>query len=184
MRLFLDRAAIFVGLLLTAASLPAHAQLQVPPVSAAPTNTASAITDPTFRADVQILLDADKRFAAEVLKGGGAVFASWFADDAITFNNKKPVAQGKSAIAAQTIWKPSDYQLIWSPDGARLGTHGEMGITWGHYEGRSHDNQGNPIVTSGRYLTVWEKDNSGHWKVLADASNDGPPESDSCCSIH
>ena len=199
MRVLVYRFVAIFGLLLTAA---AHAQLQLPTTSASSSNN-SALTDPTFHADTQTLLDADKQFAAEVLQGGGAVFASWFADDAVdamvievglggtwdsdnavTLNNKKSAVQGKSAIAAQTNWKPADYQLTWSPDGARLGPHGEMGITWGHYEGRSRDNQGNPLVTSGRYLTVWEKDPSGRWKVLADASNEGPPESDSCCSIH
>jgi ketosteroid isomerase-like protein len=180
MRVLVYRFVAIFGLLLTAA---AHAQLQLPTTSA-PASNNSALTDPTFHADTQTLLDADKQFAAEVLQGGGSVFASWFADDAVTLNNKKSAVQGKSAIAAQTNWKPADYQLTWSPDGARLGPHGEMGITWGHYEGRSRDNQGNPLVTSGRYLTVWEKDTSGRWKVLADASNEGPPESDSCCSIH
>jgi ketosteroid isomerase-like protein len=181
MRALTLRLVVILGLLFTGASL--HAQLQVPSASAPATNN-SALTDPTFHVDVQVLLDADKRFAAEVLKGGGAVFASWFADDAITMSNKQAVLQGKSAITSDTTWKPADYQLIWAPDGARLGPHGEMGITWGHFEGHSHDNQGNPIVTSGRYLTVWEKDKSGRWKVLADTSNEAPVEKDSCCSIH
>lgn len=184
MRVLTHRLAIAIfAVLFTAASLPAHAQLQVPSPTA-PSGNNSALTDPTFHAGVQTLLEADKQFATEVLKGGGVVFASWFADDAVTLNNKKSAIQGKSAIAALTNWKPADYQLTWSPDGARIGAHGEMGITWGHYEGRGRDNQGNLQVTSGRYLTVWEKDSSGHWKVLVDASNEGPPESESCCSIH
>jgi ketosteroid isomerase-like protein len=183
MQVFIRRFVIVFTLLLVAATLTAHAQLQVPS-AAAPISNPSALTDPTFHADVQPLLDADKLFAAEVLQGGGAVFASWFADDAITMSNKQAVEQGKSAIASGTTWKPADYQLIWSPDGARMGPHGEMGITWGHFEGHTKDNQGNLVVTHGRYLTVWEKDKSGRWKVLADTSNEAPAEKDSCCSIH
>jgi ketosteroid isomerase-like protein len=160
-----------------------HAQLQVPAATPAD-NSNSVLTDPTFHANAQVLLDADKRFAADVAQGGGAAFVSWFAPDAVTLNNKKAVVQGKTAIAAQANWKPADYQLTWAPEGARIGQHGEMGITWGHYQGHSKDNQGNLLVTSGRYLTVWEKDTSGQWKVLADSSNEAPAEDESCCSIH
>lgn len=145
---------------------------------------ASALTDPSFDAGVQPLLEADRRFAEDTERGGGKACLAWFADDAVTLSNGKPVVQGKAAIGRDTDWNPKDYQLSWSPDGARMGPSRDMGVTWGAYHGHSHDHQGNPVVTRGRYITVWKKDAAGGWKVVLDASNDAPPESDSCCSIH
>jgi ketosteroid isomerase-like protein len=172
-------SAIAVGI----GALSAHAQLQVPSATT-PGSESPTLADPAFSSDTQVLIDADKRFAADVLKGGGAVFVSWFADDAVTLSNQKATVQGKSAITSQATWKPDDYQLTWTPDGARIGPSRDMGVTWGRFEGRSRDHQGNPLVTSGRYITVWRKDKSGQWKVVLDASNDAPPDTGACCSVH
>ena len=38
-----------------------------------------------------------------------------------------------------------------------MGPSNDMGFTWGHYEGHSTDNNGQPVVTSGRYITFWKK---------------------------
>jgi ketosteroid isomerase-like protein len=58
-----------------------------------------------------------------------------------------------------------------------------MGYTWGHYEGRSRDADGNSKVTTGRYLTIWRKEPDGTWKVLLDASQDEPAEAGDCCKL-
>lgn len=171
---------LMAGICLNAAS--ACAQLQLgPPSQPAPS---SALTDPGYDASIQPLLDADRRFAAETKTGGGKAFLSWFADDAVTLSNGKPVVQGKAALGRDFTWDTKDYQLIWSPDGARIGPSNDSGVTWGSYQGHSHDHQGNPIVTSGRYITVWKKDAQGKWRVALDASNEAPPEGNACCSIH
>lgn len=60
---------------------------------------------------------------------------------------------------------------------------GDMGYTWGHYEGRSKDPDGNARVTAGRYFTIWRKEPDGSWKVVLDASNEEPPEAGDCCRI-
>jgi ketosteroid isomerase-like protein len=58
---------------------------------------------------------------------------------------------------------------------------GDMGFTWGHYEGTARDREGNATKTSGRYMTVWKKQPNGEWKVALDASNEGPAED--CCKV-
>jgi len=63
-----------------------------------------------------------------------------------------------------------------------MGPSNDMGFTWGHYEGRSTDSNGQPVVTSGRYITVWKKLN-GAWKVAMDASADEPPAAGDCCAL-
>jgi ketosteroid isomerase-like protein len=93
----------------------------------------------------------------------------------VTLNNGQPAVQGQRAIAGQATWDPKTYQLTWYAEGARMGPSGDTGFTWGHYEAKGQDPKGQPISTSGRYITFWKKVN-GHWKVALDASaNDAPP---------
>jgi ketosteroid isomerase-like protein len=64
-----------------------------------------------------------------------------------------------------------------------MSSDGDMGFTWGHYEGRSKDRDGSPIITTGRYMTVWKKQPDGSWKVELDASNKEPPANEDCCKL-
>jgi ketosteroid isomerase-like protein len=123
------------------------------------------------------------RFSQAVTDGGGKAFATWFADDGITLNNGKPAVLGRTAIAAQAQWDPKTYQLSWTPQGAQMGPSNDMGFTWGLYEGRSKDKNGEPVVITGRYFTVWKKLPNGTWKVALDASADEPPATGECCTL-
>ena len=66
---------------------------------------------------------------------------------------------------------------------ALMGPTGDMGYTWGHYEGHSKDANGNPITITGRYMTVWRKEPSGVWKVVMDAGNNEPAGAGDCCKV-
>jgi ketosteroid isomerase-like protein len=141
------------------------------------------LTQPTLSPGVIQLMELEGRFAQDVAKGGGAAFGSWFADDAVTLNNGKPAVLGSRAIAASAVWDPKTYQLTWVPQGAQMGPSGDTGFTWGHYEAHSVDRNGEPVVSSGRYITFWKKVADGSWKVALDASsNDAPAEGD-CCAL-
>jgi ketosteroid isomerase-like protein len=169
-------------------SIPAVAQSTLPLTlqqsgDAAKPQIISPLTQPTLSPGVIQLLELEGRFAQDVAKGGGKAFATWFADDAVTLNNGKPAVQGHRAIADAAIWDPKTYQLTWVPLGAQMGPSGDTGFTWGHYESHSVDRNGQPVVTSGRYITFWKKVADGSWKVAMDASaNDTPAEGD-CCAL-
>lgn len=149
----------------------------------AETTIVSPLTQPTVSPGAILLMELEGRFSQAVLAGGGKVFAQWFADDGMTLNNGKLAVIGKTAIAAHAQWDPKDYQLSWVPDGAQMGPSNDMGFTWGRYEGHSKDKNGEPVVTSGRYMTVWKKMQDGSWKVALDASADEPAEGGSCCVL-
>ena len=148
-----------------------------------PSAIASPLTQPTLTPGVITLMELEGRFQKAVEAGGGKAFASWFADDAITLSNGRPAVVGRAAIAAQAQWSPKDYQLTWTPQGGQMGPSDDMGFTWGLYEGHSKDKHGQPVVTSGRYFTVWKKMPNGSWKVALDASADAPPAAGECCSL-
>jgi ketosteroid isomerase-like protein len=147
-----------------------------------PSGQTSPLSQPTLSPGVIMLMELEGRFGQAVAAGGGKAFASWFADDAVTLNNGRPAVLGRANIAAQANWDPKVYQLTWVPQGAQMGPSNDMGFTWGHYEGRSTDKNGQPVVTSGRYFTVWKKMQDGSWKVALDASADDVPAGD-CCTL-
>jgi len=147
------------------------------------TATSSPLTQPTLTPGALLLLELEGRFAKAVAAGGGKAFGTWFADDAVTLNNGKPAVFGHAAIASQAQWDPKTYQLTWTPQGAQMGPSNDMGFTWGHYEGRSKDKNGEPVVISGRYFTVWKKVADGTWKVALDASAEEPPAAGECCVL-
>jgi ketosteroid isomerase-like protein len=178
------RTLLLSCLLLPGLASPLHAQTQFglgPAAANAPSNSPTLLTDPTDTPGLRFLYDLERKFAQSTLEAGGAGFASWFAEDAVSLANGKPPVQGHDAIARQATWKPSDYQLTWTPDGGEMGAGGQMGYTWGHYSGHSRDAQGGPIVTSGRYMTIWKKEADGTWKVVLDSSNEGPALD--CCKL-
>ena len=143
----------------------------------------SPLTAPTLTPGQLTLLELEGRFSQAVAEGGGKAFASWFADDAVTLNNGKPATLGRGAIALSATWDPKEYLLTWVAQGAQMGPSNDMGFTWGHYEGRSNDKNGQPVITSGRYITVWKKLPNGTWKVAMDASAQEPPEAGECCAL-
>jgi ketosteroid isomerase-like protein len=178
-------------LLFVFAALPVAAQSS-PGITAAPSfdtlphtssQASSPVTQPTMSDGVLLLLELEGRFSQSVAAGGGKAFGTWFADDAVTLNNGKPAVLGRTAIAAQAQWDPATYQLSWVPQGAQMGPSNDMGFTWGLYEGHSKDKNGEPIVISGRYFTVWKKLPDGTWKVALDASSNEPPATGECCVL-
>jgi ketosteroid isomerase-like protein len=146
-------------------------------------SSASLLDQPTLTPGALFLINLERRFAADVATGGGKAFAAWFADDAVSLGNGRAPVVGRTAIAANANWDPKAYQLTWTPTAAQMGPSNDMGFTWGHYEGRSRDAHGEPILVTGRYMTVWRKLPDGTWKVALDASATEPPAAADCCAL-
>jgi ketosteroid isomerase-like protein len=179
MRLPLTTATSLLALALLV-SAEASAQMTLNP-TAKP--AANPLTDPTLSPGTAFLFNLEAKFAADTAIGGGKAFGSWFADDSVTLASKQAAVIGKTAIAANAAWDPKQYQLTWTPEGGQMSPAGDMGFTWGHYEGTSKDRNGNPVKTTGRYMTIWKKMPDGTWKVALDSSNDEPPEAGDCCRV-
>jgi ketosteroid isomerase-like protein len=171
---------VVVALAVIAGSQTMRAQLPEPGVASSAPNP---LTDSTVKPGKMVLFDLDARFAKDVLARGGAAFADWFAGDGVALNNGQAPLIGKVAIVKSANWSPKDYELTWTPTDAMMGPSGDMGYTWGHYEGRSKDANGNPVLTSGRYITMWRKEPDGNWKVVLDAGANDAPAAGECCKL-
>jgi ketosteroid isomerase-like protein len=130
-----------------------------------------------------LLFDLETRFAKDVAERGGAGFADWFAEDGVVLGNGQAPLVGRVAIARSTTWSPKNYQLTWTPIDAVMGPSGDIGYTWSHFEGHSKDANGNPVTTSGRFITIWRKQPDGNWKVVLDAGSNEPAAAGDCCKL-
>ena len=173
-------AVALAGLLALGGARPGWGQLGLPGGQSA---TPNPLTDPTAKPGKVLLFDLEARFAKDTLERGGAGFASWFAADGVALGNGKAPVIGQVAIAKSASWSPKDYQLTWTPTDAQMGPSGDMGYTWGHFEGRSKDSSGNPVLTSGRYMTIWRRESDGSWKVVLDAGANEPAAAGDCCKL-
>ena len=165
---------------LACAAAQSSGQLLEPP---APVTVPNPLSDPTVNSGKILLFDLEARFAKDVLARGGAAFADWFAEDGVALGNGAAPLIGRVAIAKSATWSPKVYQLTWTPTDAVMGPSGDMGYTWGHFEGRSKDANGNPVTTTGRYMTIWRKQADGNWKVVLDAGANEPAEAGDCCKL-
>jgi ketosteroid isomerase-like protein len=153
------------------------------PLPADQSTTPNPLTDPTSKPGKVLLFDLEERFAKDVLERGGAAFVDWFAEDGVTLGNGKAPVVGRVAIAKSATWSPQSYQLTWTPTEAQMGPSGDIGYTWGHFEGRSKDAAGNPVITTGRYITIWRKQANGAWRVVLDAGANEPAGAGDCCKL-
>ncbi len=171
--------AVSMGMM-TSAQVPGAVPGKVPETSKY-TMIVPAV-QPKVTAGQLVLIELESKFAQSVAEGGGKAFATWFAEDAVTLSNGKPAVRGRGAIAQSASWSPAEYTLTWTPQGAEMDVANDMGYTWGHYEARSMGLDGKPVVTKGRYITIWKKQADGAWKVAMDASAD-EPAGDNCCRV-
>jgi ketosteroid isomerase-like protein len=176
---------VFAALAALAVSLgPAAARAQLSfPGADQQTSAANPLADTSLNPGKALLLDLEARFAKDVAARGGAGFASWFAEDGVTLGNGATPVVGKDAIAKSANWLAKDYQLTWTPTDAKMSPSGDIGYTWGHFEGKSKDANGNPVTNSGRYITIWRHETDGSWKVVLDAGANDAPEGGDCCKL-
>ena len=157
---------------------------QLPDPAKNETSAASQmLSDPSLTPGKALLFDLEARFAKDVAVRGGKAFAEWMADDGVVLGNGSAPAKGREAIDKIMNWTAKQYQLTWTPTDALMGPSGDMGYTWGHFEGHSVDVNGFPVVTTGRYMTIWRKQPNGEWKVVLDAGSNEPADAGDCCKV-
>ena len=137
-----------------------------------PVKEAAMTTDstPVSGGTARLLMDADRRFAADVAAARGderaRTWAWWFAPS------------GRQLVPAAVVTGPSDilalmapafadpgFSLTWAPDLADGA--GAWGWTSGRYVSTRPGADG-PVSREGRYLTVWQRQPDGAWKVAVD----------------
>ena len=120
------------------------------------------------------LLRIENEFMKAAAEHGSQGYLSYYAEDAVEVPNGAAMLQGKPEIAKTMGFLDSpDNHLTWVPVGAGIAGSGDLGYTYGTYEFRSKDKEGKPVVSHGKYTTIWKKQKDGGWKVALDMGNSG-----------
>lgn len=134
-------------------------------------STSPAVDAEAMRRHEAELIEADRRFARAVARHG---LGGWLESFAPT---GRMVAGGESFIGPEgvrrallPVYADTTFSLTWDPNYAEVSASGDLGYTVGRYESRAH-RDGETVVDSGTYLTVWTRQSDGTWKVKADIGN-------------
>jgi ketosteroid isomerase-like protein len=115
------------------------------------------------------LIAAEKAYAKLAgEKGFREASISVFADDAVIF--------APTAVNGKKFWREAkkDPVISWRPVFASISRSGELGYTTGPWESRKSRDAEKPDGF-GHFVTIWQKDKNGVWKVALDVGLDNPP---------
>jgi ketosteroid isomerase-like protein len=117
--------------------------------------------------NADVLLKADREFAKQSAARGHNAWFEFMAPGA-----SKPANGGRVLVGPEEISNNmlaafgSGFTLAWEPERAQISRGGKLGYTWGRYhsvfKGKARE---------GTYMTVWEKQPDGSWKVLFDTGD-------------
>jgi uncharacterized protein (TIGR02246 family) len=140
------------------AALPAHALAQ----PRASTDAAAAIAA------------ADRDFNEAVARRDRQKFLSFIAEDAV-FVGTGPM-RGPDAILKgwDPFFQADGPTLTWAPDKSEVLVGGDVGYTVGSWVRRSKDASGRTTEARGQYVTTWQKQKDGQWKIVFDIGSQGP----------
>ena len=125
----------------------------------------------------QELMDADRAWS----ETGTDVdeFITYFADDPVFLPFEAPRIDGVEAIHefVTGLTQMPGFSLSWEATSAHVSEDATLGYSLGTFEMTLDDAEGNPTSIEGKYLTVWQKQADGQWKVTADTFNEDAPPS-------
>jgi ketosteroid isomerase-like protein len=115
-----------------------------------------------------VLEDADRAFREATHARGPDGWVEWFAPTGVSWG-AGPVVTGHDAIKADIAGLLGKASLTWEPSVSRMAPSGTLGFTSGRFSVIAKKR----VLTRGSYLTIWQKQADGTWKVAADS---GRPE--------
>ncbi len=121
------------------------------------------------------LMKIDREFNDAVSARHLDGWMEYMADNAVLLRSGQQPVVGKEAIrnAMGVPFNNPNFSLTWEPSRAKIFRGGKMGYTVGRWT-RTVKDGGQTKVAHGTYITVWEKQPDGAWKVVADGGADDP----------
>lgn len=93
------------------------------------------------------------------------------------FSGGAGVLRGREAVAEGWLvfFSEEGPSIRWTPDSVEVLESGDLALSQGPYEVRMKDPEGNEILTGGRFMSVWQRQEDGRWLVVFDAGTPSAP---------
>jgi len=163
--------SLVIALALTLAAARALSQTQTPPTQFPPAQAPQAPQPPSTEAT---LLQADRDFNRATKENGLEGWMQFMADDVILLRGKPVIGKDAVRSTLKSDWDDPTYSLTWEPKRAELFKSGKMGNTSGRWTYHGKNEKGEKVTLQGDYLTVWQKQADGSWKVIYDGGTPDP----------
>ena len=135
------------------------------------------LTTVTYAADrdAQVLIDAERAFSKATAERGIEGWMEFMAPNAVELSAEPLVGLDQIRAGMGKQLNSPGFKLTWEPTRAEfLGKGENLGFAVGCYEVHFNDGDGKPQVQHGSYLTTWQKQKDGAWKVISDVGSPDP----------
>ena len=121
----------------------------------------------------EILMNQDRKFSRETSMNGVDGWVSHFAFDGmmLTKNGSNIIGHAEIRRAMEGFFELENLKFVWEPEKGRLAKSEDLGYTYGAYTREYTNDSGEDTIESGRYITIWELQEDGSYKVTVDLGN-------------
>ena len=121
-------------------------------------------------ADPSELMAADRAFAKATATKGVEGWVEAFADNGAMLPAGLPIVRGRKAIRdlMSPAFESEGFEFQWEPEEADIAASGDIGYTIGRYERTVTGPDGTSNTTTGKYVSIWKRQEDGTWKVAVD----------------
>jgi len=117
--------------------------------------------------DAAVLMQADRDFAKATAEKGVDGWMSYMAPGAVLLGAEPKVTPDAIRATMTEELQPGAH-LSWQPTKADFIGDGDIGYTIGRFQFSATGKDGKPISFKGAYMTTWQKQKDGTWKVIGD----------------
>jgi ketosteroid isomerase-like protein len=123
--------------------------------------------------NAKALAKVDDDWSLSAAKRDADYLASFYAEDAVVYPPNDVLMVGRPA--AKKYWAAAladpTYHISWKTVSAGIAKSGDLGFTGGTYEESYKGSDGKLVRNTGKYISVWAKDQNGDWKSIHDIWN-------------
>jgi ketosteroid isomerase-like protein len=125
--------------------------------------------------DTKVLIDAEHAFAKATADRGVDGWMDFMAPNAVELSDEPLVGLDQIRAGMTKQFRLPGFKITWEPTKAEFLGKGDKGYAVGRYEVRFDGQDGKPVVRRGTYLTTWQQQKDGTWKVVSDIGSPDPP---------